>query len=196
MSTAPPTGKKPEPKKKDDGDYLNILMNIDLPYDFRRTKLLLGSLEYIAFEVVVAKMVRKLMKADNLGWLRLAYIHALSLPFMGGAAGFFDEQEGYIGPKTEDQKPVGFTDHLTDGAKGIPAVLLAQWILNSFSKGFHVPWFNMKDLLITAATKTLTRPIVGFVYAYLPDAARENLMVVDELVRRQQFFSTLKSTDK
>ena len=196
MSTAPPTGKKPEPKKKDDGDYLNILMNIDLPYDFRRTKLLLGSLEYIAFEVVVAKMVRKLMKADNLGWLRLAYIHALSLPFMGGAAGFFDEQEGYTGPKTKDQKPVGFTDHLMDGAKGIPAVLLAQWILDSFAKGFHAPWFNMKDLLITAGTKALTRPLIGFIFTYLPEAAQDNLLVVDEMIKRQRFFSTLKSEKK
>jgi len=77
-------GRAPEPKKKDDGDYMNILSNTVLPFDPRRTKLLLGSLEYIAFEVLVGKMVRKLMKADNIGWARLAYIHALSLPFMGG----------------------------------------------------------------------------------------------------------------
>ena len=187
---------KPEPKKQADGSYQNIMTNVVLPFDPRRTKLLLGSLEYIAFEVLIAKMLRKLIRADTLGWAELAYIHALSLPFMGGAAGFFNPQDGYDGNRTSDSKPVAFTDQLMDGGKGIPAVLLAQWILNSFSKGFHVPWFNMKDLLITAATKTLTRPIVGFVYAYLPEAARENLMVVDELVRRQQYFSTLKSADK
>lgn len=187
---------KPEPKIQADGSYQNIMTNVVLPFDPRRTKLLLGSLEYIAFEVLIAKMLRKLIRADTLGWAELAYIHALSLPFMGGAAGFFNPQDGYDGNRTSDSKPVAFTDQLMDGGKGIPAVLLAQWILNSFSKGFHVPWFNMKDLLITAATKTLTRPIVGFVYAYLPEAARENLMVVDELVRRQQFFSTLKRGDK
>ena len=190
------TDKPGDPKIQADGSYQNIMTNVVLPFDPRRTKLLLGSLEYIAFEVLIAKMLRKLIRADTLGWDELAYIHALSLPFMGGAAGFFNPQDGYDGNRTSDSKPVAFTDQLMDGGKGIPAVLLAQWILNSFSKGFHVPWFNMKDLLITAATKTLTRPIVGFVYAYLPEAARENLMVVDELVRRQQFFSTLKSTDK
>ena len=189
-------GKAPEPKKKSDGDYMNILSNTVLPFDPRRTKLLLGSLEYIAFEVVVGKMVRKLMKADNIGWARLAYIHALSLPFMGGAAGFFDEQQTYDGVRTSDSKPIAFTDHLTDGAKGIPAVLLAQWILDSFAKGFHAPWFNMKDLLITAGTKALTRPIIGFIFTYLPDAAQENLLVVDEMIRRQRYFSTLKSADK
>mgnify|MGYP001061627218 FL=1 len=91
---------------------------------------------------------------------------------------------------------MGFVDHLTDGAKGIPAVLLAQWILDSFAKGFHVPWFNMKDLLITAGTKALTRPVIGFIFTYLPGAAQDNLLVVDEMIRRQRFFSTLKSKDK
>ena len=191
----PSPAKKPE-KKKDEGEYLNILTNIDLPYDFRRTKLLLGSLEYIAFEVVVVKMLRKIMRADNLGWARLSYIHALSLPFMGGAAGFFDENNGYTGPRQKDQKEVAFTDQLMDGAKGIPAVLLAQWILDSFAKGFHAPWFNMKDLLITAGTKALTRPLIGFIFTYLPEAAQDNLLVVDEMIKRQRFFSTLKSEKK
>ena len=127
--------------------YTNIATNVILPFDPRRTKLLLGSLEYIAFEVVIAKIVRKIIKADNKGWLHLGYIHALSLPFMGGAAGFFNQNIVY---NRQDQqgKPAGFTTHLTDGAKGIPAVILAQWILESFTKGFHAPWFNMKDLLI------------------------------------------------
>ena len=191
-----PGAPKIVPKTSADGSYQNILTNVVLPVDPRRTKLLLGSLEYIAFEVLIAKMLRKLIRADTLGWAELAYIHALSLPFMGGAAGFFSPQEGYDGTRASDSKPVAFTDQLMDGGKGIPAVLLAQWILNSFSKGFHVPWFNMKDLLITAATKTLTRPIVGFVYAYLPEAAQDNLMVVDEMVRRQRYFSTLKRADK
>jgi len=190
------TGKKKDPAKKDEGEYQNILSNVVLPFDFRRTKLLLGSLEYIAFEVLVAKMLRKLIKADNVGWAKLAYIHALSLPFMGGAAGFFNEQDGYTGVRKEDQKTVAFTDHLMDGAKGIPAVLLAQWILDSFSKGFHAPWFNMKDLLITAGTKAITRPVIGFIFTYLPEAAQDNLLVVDELIKRQQFFSTLRTKKK
>ena len=87
-------------------------------------------------------------------------------------------------------------DQLTDGGKGIPAVLLAQWILDSFTKGFHAPWFNLKDLLITAGTKALTRPLVGFIFTYLPEAGQDNLRVVDEMIRRQRFFSTLKAKDK
>ena len=173
-------------------DYVNIVTNVILPVDPRRTKLLLGSLEYVAFEVVVGKLVRKLLKADSYGWAQLAYIHAVSLPFLGGAAGFFDPQQPYVGKK-EGGKDIGFADHIMDGAKGIPAVLLAQWILDSFAKGFHAPWFNMKDMLITAGTKALTRPVIGFAYKYLPKDAQDNLLVVDQMIQRQQNFSTLRS---
>ena len=176
-------------------EWANLATNVILPFDPRRTKLLLGSLEYIAFEVLVAKLIRKIMKADNVGWARLAYIHALSLPFLGGAAGFFDPQSNYEGNDSKGKK-IEFGTRLADGAKGIPAVILAQWILESFNKGFHAPWFNMKDLLITAGTKALTRPVIGFMLEYLPEDAKNNLLIVDEMIARQHFRSNLKSKDK
>ena len=176
-------------------DYVNILTNVVVPFDPRKTKLLLGSLEYIAAEVVVAKIVRKIIKADTVGWLQLCYVHALSLPFMGGAAGFFDPVIDYKG-KDKEGKDIGFGQQFMDGAKGIPAVLIAQWIVASFAKGFHAPWFNLKELLITAGTKALTRPVVGFVFEYLPDDAAANLRVLDLLIALQQQKSTLASKPK
>ena len=173
-------------------DYTNVLTNVITPVDPRRTDLLFGSLEYVAAEVIVAKLVRKLIKADNKGWMELAYIHTLSLPFMGGAAGFFARKNHYEGNDKLGQK-IGFSTQLMDGAKGIPAVLLAQYILASFSKGFHVPWFNMKDLLITAGTKAITRPAVGFIYSYLPKNAQDNLTLLEILFDRQRDISTVKS---
>ena len=173
-------------------DYLNIGTNIILPFDPRRTRLLLGTLEYVAAEVIVAKIVRKLLRADNKGWLELGYIHALSMPFLGGAAAFVAPTSNYLGTSERGQA-VGVVDNVTDGAKGIPAVLIAQYIIQSFSKGFHVPWFNLKDLFITCGAKALTRPLVGFVYKYLPDNMATNLAVVDNLIRRQRNASSLKS---
>ena len=64
-------------------DYTNVFTNVITPFDPRRTKLLLGSLEYIAAEVIVAKVARKIIRADNKGWFELAYIHALSLRLWG-----------------------------------------------------------------------------------------------------------------
>ena len=145
---------------------------------------------------MVAKIVRKIIKADTKGWLELAYIHTLSLPFLGGLGAFFENQKDYAGQDPDTGKAVGVATQLMDGAKGIPAVLLAQYILESFAKGFHVPWFNLKDLLITAGTKALTRPVVGFVYKYLPDNAKENLQIVDILISRQREISSLKSESK
>ena len=130
-----------------------------------------------------------------MGWLQLCYVHALSLPFMGGAAGFFDPVIDYKG-KDKEGKDIGFGQQFMDGAKGIPAVLIAQWIVASFAKGFHAPWFNMKELLITAGTKALTRPVVGFVFEYLPDDAAANLRVLDLLIALQQQKSTLASKPK
>ena len=173
-------------------DYTNVVTNVVTPFDPRRTKLLLGSLEYIAAEVVVAKVVRKIIKADTKGWFQLAYIHALSLPFMGGTAAFFEQQAPYVG-QDNTGNPVSVTTQLMDGAKGIPAVLVAQYIIDSMSKGFHAPWFNMKDLLITAGTKALTRPVIGFIYRYLPTDAAQNLEVVEHLVKLQRNASSLKS---
>ena len=173
-------------------DYTNVVTNVITPFDPRRTALLLGSLEYIAAEVVVAKVLRKIIRADNKGWLELAYVHALSLPFMGGTAAFFNENAGYVGTDA-DGVPVTFTTHLMDGAKGIPAVLVAQYIIASISKGFHAPWFNMKDLLITAGSKALTRPIIGFIFKYLPQESVDNLNVIEHLVRLQRNASSLKS---
>jgi len=174
-------------------DYTNVVTNVITPFDPRRTALLMGSLEYIAAEVVVAKVIRKIIRADTKGWLELAYVHALSLPFMGGTAAFFNAQAGYTGVD-QDGKPVGVTTHAMDGAKGIPAVLVAQYIIASISKGFHAPWFNMKDLLITAGSKAVTRPLIGFIYRYLPTDAADNLDVVEHLVRLQREASSLKST--
>ena len=78
-----------------EGEYTNVPTNVITPFDPRLTKQILGTLEYIAAEVIGAKIVRKLIKADTKGWAELAYIHALSLPFMGGAAGFFEENKDF-----------------------------------------------------------------------------------------------------
>ena len=119
---------------EDKTDYTNIVTNVVLPFDPRRTKLLMGSLEYIAAEVVVAKVVRKIIKADTKGWLELAYVHALSLPFMGGTAAFFERNAGYNGTDNEGKK-LTFTTQLMDGARVYPQYWLPSTLLSRFRKG-------------------------------------------------------------
>ena len=172
-------------------DYLNIGTNIILPFAPRRTRLILGTLEYVAAEVIVSKIVRKLMRADTKGWLELGYIHALSMPFLGGAAAFVERNSGYRGTDSAN-KAVGAVTNVMDGAKGIPAVLIAQYIIQAFSKGFHVPWFNLKDLFITAGSKALTRPLLGFIVPYLANDLVTNLQIIDAMVAKQRQSSSLR----
>ena len=65
-------------------------------------------------------------------------------------------------------------------------VLLAQYLVDTFATGFHVPWFNLKDLLITAACKTLTTPLLYTVKGYIPDIIANGLEVMQILVQEQQ----------
>ena len=161
----------------------NIISNAILPFDIRKGALVLGSAEYVAVEVLVSSMVRKFMKAPK-SWTELILVHTISLPFLGGAVGFVDATGEYS---------AGFTTQFMDGAKGIPAVILAEWVLATFYKGFHFPWFGFKDLLITAGSKVLSRPIASVIYGYLPRDAADALALFNLMVQQQNQKSSLHS---
>ena len=154
------------------------MSNAIAPVDFRKSKQLIGTAEFVAVEVLVSKVVRSVLKMENRGLMQLAFVHLLSIPFMGGLAGPLPAQSG-IG------NTAGYGTALADGAKGIPGVLIAQWIIATATKGFHFPWFNMKDLLITAGSKTVTRPLVYSVIDKLPEDAQAGFAVMDALFAAQ-----------
>ena len=139
----------------------------------------------MAAEVLVSKVVRTVLKLENRGIFELAFVHLLSIPFMGG-----------IGPPFGNIRNVhttnGYGQAAVDGAKGIPGVLIAQWILATATKGFHFPWFTMKDLLITAGSKALSRPLVYSVYDKLPNDAAAGCAVLDQLFQNQVAKSNIR----
>ena len=142
-------------KDSDDADYpqkkmSNIFQNAILPLDFRKGKVVQGTLVYVAAEVLVSKILRKLMKADNKSVMELAAVHTVSLGLMGGTTAVFSKEEGW-GSKE-------FSKKIKGGAMGIPALFVAQYIYNTFGKGFHMPFWSMRDALIMAAAKILPRP--------------------------------------
>lgn len=157
------------------------------PVDVRKGTLVLGAAEYVAVEVAVSKIVRSVLKMENRGIFELAFIHALSIPLLGGlGAPFGAEQKSILSAAG------GYTQAFYDGAKGIPAVLAAQWVVATASRGFHFPWFTFKDLLITAGSKAITRPLVFSVANKLPDTLQDGFLVIDALVQRQVAVSNLK----
>ena len=169
----------------------NVLSNAIAPIDFRKGKQVVGAAEYVALEVAVSKIVRTVLKMEHRGFLELAWIHAVSIPFMGGLGAPFGKNAHLLDAGDDG----GYTAAFKDGAKGIPAVLAAQWVIATAYKGFHFPWFTMKDLLITAGSKTITRPIAYSVVSNLPKDMADGLIVLDALVARQVDASNLKSKE-
>ena len=64
----------------------NVLSNAIAPVDFRKAKQLVGTVEFVAVEVLVSKIVRTVLRMENRGLMELAWVHLLSIPFMGGIA--------------------------------------------------------------------------------------------------------------
>ena len=131
-------------KDSEDADYpnktmSNIFKNAILPLDFRKGKVVQGTLVYVAAEVLVSKILRRVMKADNKTIMELAAVHTISLGIMGGTSAIFSMEDGY------GQKE--FSKKIKGGAMGIPALFIAQYVYNTFGKGFHMPFWSMKDWL-------------------------------------------------
>jgi len=164
----------------------NIGRNAILPLNPLQGMLAVGSLEYVAIEVFVSKLLRILLRMDTKGLIELATVHAVSLAFMGGAAGFMDPPSSIASAKLLTQ--------LRDGAKGIPAVLLAMWSVDTLSFGFHAPFtkWTLKDVLVSAASKALSRPIFSLMYPLLPQPMKDPFNLTEMMVNRQTNSSTLR----
>ena len=163
----------------------NVFNNAIAPVDFRVENRVLGTAEYVAVEVAVSKIVRAVLKMENRTVWDLFWVHLLSVPFMGGLG-------AVIGDPVSVQATDNYTQAFKDGAKGIPAVLAAQWVVATASRGLHVPWFGMKDLIITAGSKIISRPLVFSVYTKLPAQASDALAVIDALIQRQSLASNIR----
>ena len=157
----------------------NVFMNAIQPVDIRRGSQVAGAAEYIAAEVFVSYFARYLFKVEKRSLMELAAIHAVSVPLIGGlSAGFEDNNVfGY-------ESQMG--DLVTDGAKGVPAVFVAQYICNTALQGLHAPKLAFNDILVTAASKIVTRPLISLLYPYIGDQLRTNLDILEELFNNYQ----------
>ena len=131
----------------------------------------------------MSKLIRVILGMRDKGILELAAVHYISQPIMGGFMAPFSE------PKRLDQE--SYVQTLQDGAMGVPAVFMAQYIVNTSFRGLHIPGINMKEAFVTAASKTLTRPIAKFVVPRLGTAVFEQFQIADEIVRRQAQMSNI-----
>ena len=177
----------------------NAFNNTILPFDVRVNKatgtgpqfgmpsgnLAAGTIQLIAVEVLMSKLIRVALRMENKSFGRLILVHSISMPLIGGLVGFAD-------PPTELKDGPTLAQAFVGGLKAVPAVFMAQYITNTALKGLHVPKLSVQDILITAASKILTRPVLKYVYGYMPDAVQNNFDANDDMVVQQVASSRLK----
>lgn len=163
----------------------NIPKNAITP--FKTGTLFLGSAEYVAVEIITDMMLRMLIGSFVRGVGRksiyeLAVIHTLSLPIIGGGAGGFED--------FHDEKS-DFKNQVMDGAKGIVGMFLAQYVYGVSCNGFYIPRPNLTDAMVSAAAKTLSRPLNVAISSYAPAQLKQAINAVTQVIRAQQKASYL-----
>ena len=165
---------------------MNVWNNSIAPYDPRKSQLVMGNIQLVAVEVTVSKILRKILRMADESIFRLTLIHAASLPLLGGAGGYFAPA------KRLGDTNATYAEQFADGAKGIPAVFIGQYVINTAFQGFHMPKISIQDMLITAASKVLSRPLLAAVYPKLHKQLADNFDVTDSMIENQVATSNLR----
>ena len=167
-------------------EFTNILETAAIPIDLRKTDVVFGAAEYVFFEVFTHWMLMYFFRFEKRSFMELAAIHTVSLPLIGGMGAFveFPHDMGYEAP---------WGDIIADGAKGVPAVFTAQYLVNTALKGLHAPSIKFKEVLTTVAAKILSRVLVSGGWYALPPFFRDKLDVLDAAFAKQFMASRLKS---
>ena len=168
-------------------NFMNILETAAIPIDLRKSEVVFGAAEYVFFEVFTHWMLMYFFKFEKRSFMELTAIHTVSLPFIGGMSAFveFPHDMGYEAP---------WGDVIQDGAKGVPAVFAAQYLVNTALKGLHAPSIKFKEVLTTAASKVLSRVLLAGGYNLIPAGFfRNNLDILDVAFAKQFMASRLKS---
>ncbi len=152
--------RRPESVEKKDSKIMNVFKNAVSP--FSSGKALKGSVSYVALEVAVSKLLRKVMGMDNKSWTELCVVHALTLPILGGVGAMLSNNDGR---PTRGYGAKKMAIHIKEGAKTVPALFTAQYVYNTYCHGLGLHFWSVKDALVMATAKILSRPIAAKLYA-------------------------------
>ena len=166
-----------------EGDFKvrNVFDNAIEPFNFYSNKKeqTLGSVQIVAVEVLVSKLLRWGLKMEQRTVADLAIVHGISQGMIGGMSKILGKD---IVPLNGKNKHMAT---FIDGAKGIPGLFAAQYVVNTAAQGLHFPKFTMKDMLITGAAKALSRPLINATWDY-HKMLNKNFQAHDGLLVRQQ----------
>ena len=161
----------------EDDRIMNVFWNALAPVDFSKSAQVQGTLSHVAAEVLLSKLLRRVLKMEQRGFMELGVIHLLSQPFLGGL---------FFGANLHDVSNSSVMEAAQDGAKQTPAVLVAGYIVATSQKGFALPSFSIRDILITLASKIGTRVILTQAINSIPTFIQNGLGQHDALVVAQK----------
>ena len=179
---------------------MDVFKNVTNPY-FGSTKIAMGNAQLVAAEVIISKLLRKVLGMQDRSFGYLTAVHAASLPLIGGLQAPISKSAGY-GPlffksATQDKTFSSNTDILMAALGSVPAVWAAEYIVNTSTVGFHVPKPVIRDALITAASKMLTKPLIGMsINTILPETMRDNFEQAHQLEVNYNRASNLRRTGR
>ena len=141
----------------------------------------MGSVEYVAIEVLVGQLVRRAMGL-KMNWVDSAEIHTYSLPVIG-QLNFGDE---FPALTKDPNASIEIMREATEGAKAIPGAIAGYTAHQIRQNGFKIPSFGNRDFIALMAGKILSRPITAYVFSSLPTDFQTALLVINALFNRQK----------
>ena len=138
------------------------------PIDIRKTKNVFAGAEIILSEALVSYLARWTFGGEKMSFMKLVMLHAIANPLHGGI-------EETLGAAEVTYKGGEYTDQFAKSVSNIPGVFVAQYIVNTPDKGIRMPGFSLKDVLLTAGSKIVTRPILKFLYDNGPEQNKKYL---------------------
>ena len=139
-------------------------------------------------EVAVQRVVSRMFGKSHQSLVDSALTHAMSVPFIGALA--------FMGPTYHPTLDADYSRQLQAGAAGIPAVLFARYLLELMggARLLHLPWDNVRDLMITAVSKAITRPALATVGGFLPQTIKSGYDMLQQRFDAQSAFSPIGGT--
>ena len=160
---------------------MDVLNNTLLPVT-ESTEVAAGNAQRVVLEVLMSKIIRKVMRMQDRSFLYLTAVHTLALPLLGGFQAALSTSQDY------NQTNLA---QIQAAAACVPAVYTSEYVVNTSSVGFHVPKPNLRDALVTAVAKILTRPLIGNTIQFLPVGLQGNFGAAQKLQAIQNSGSRL-----
>ena len=159
--------------------YTNAFWNTLEP--FMNGKSIQGAGQYVAIEVLVGQLIRRVAFGLPYNWLDATETHVYSVPVIGQLN--FGEPFGEL---VRDPKgKVEMSKEATDGAKAIPGALIGYCAHKIRQDGLKIPNFASKDVMALLIGKIVSRPLMAYLFSSLPKDVQTASIVLNNLMNRE-----------